>query len=104
MPQGRGAWTGLREASAAKLALGPYVILLASFTSSETALRGQAKLQRRHAAPLTGIELAMGSGQHDRLGTVYRLRTGPFANLDEARAPSASFRSRDQDCLVTKTH
>ncbi len=77
---------------------------LASFTSSETALRGQAELQRRHAAPLTGIELAMGSGQHDRLGTVYRLRTGPFANLDEARAPSASFRSRDQDCLVTKTH
>jgi hypothetical protein len=90
--------------AAGKLAPGAYVIQLASFTSSETALRGQAKLQRRHAALLKGIELAVVTGQHDRLGTVYRLRTGSFAKLDEARALCASFRDHGQDCLVTKTH
>ena len=63
--------------AAGKLAPGAYVIQLASFTSSETALRGQAKLQRRHAGLLKGIELAVVTGQHDRLGDVDKwLETG----------------------------
>jgi cell division septation protein DedD len=94
---------GFETAAAAEAAPGPYVIQLASFTSSEAALRGQAKLQRRHTALLGDLRLAVVTGRHDRLGTVYRLRTGPFATLADARGLCASFRGQNQDCLVTKT-
>ncbi len=94
---------GSVTAAAAEAAPGPYVIQLASFTSSEAALRGQAKLQRRHTVLLGDLRLAVVTGRHDRLGTVYRLRTGPFATLADARGLCASFRDQNQDCLVTKT-
>ena len=89
--------------AAAVAAPGSYVIQLASFTSSEAALRGQAKLQRRHTDLLGDLRLSVVIGRHDRLGTVYRLRTGPFATLADARGLCASFRDQNQDCLVTKT-
>jgi len=98
------ALANLQNAAAAKLAPRRYVIQLASYTSDDTARRGQAKLERRHAALLAGFELSVVTGEHDRLGTVYRLRIGAFSDPDEAWSLCTEFRRRDQDCLVTKSH
>jgi cell division septation protein DedD len=81
---------------------GSYVIQLASVFTADDAERAQGELRRRYPDLLEGMTLFVDQATLDDRGEVFRLRSGPFANLSEAREACARFEARNHDCLVVR--
>ena len=88
--------------TAGKASNGPYVIQLASVLTAEDAVREQDTLQERFSDLLEGTALFVDQATLEDHGEVFRLRSGPFANLAEARKACARFEARSHDCLVVR--
>lgn len=77
-----------------------YDVQLSSTTTRKGAQEELTKLQRSFPALLGDKVLFVQEAKIDETDTRYRIRTGPFADLDPARRLCAEFRSLKQDCLV----
>ncbi len=90
------------QPAAATPASGRYVVQLASFKNAASAARETAILEQRYADLLSGLELFVEQARLQDQNTVYRVRTGPFASLADARTTCARFKERDRDCLAMR--
>ena len=77
-----------------------YDVQLSSTTTRKGAEQELTKLQRSFPTLLGDKVLFVQEAKIDESDTRFRVRTGPFAELDPARQLCAEFRSLKQDCLV----
>lgn len=82
-----------------------YLIQLGALPSQDSAQREWSRIESRHpdlvrdrSPTIIPVEL------NSQMGTVFRLRTGPFGELTQARTLCAEFRSQKQDCFVVKAN
>lgn len=80
----------------------PYIVQFASTPSAEGAAWEWDRLQRSFPKLLEQHEPVIQEATLSNVGKVYRLRTGAFDKLSEARGFCAAFRKQRQDCLVVK--
>jgi cell division septation protein DedD len=87
----------------ASVAAARYVIQLGALPSRDSAQREWRRIESRHAELVRDRSPTIIPVELDvQAGTVFRLRTGPFAGLTQAHALCAEFRSQKQDCFVAK--
>jgi len=81
-----------------------FVVQLASVKTHAGARREWEKLQSRFPEYLGGMNLNLDEAKLSQRGTVVRVRTGPFSDLNEARDFCARMLAENQDCLVLRTN
>jgi len=79
-----------------------YYVQLASVPSNDAARRLQAKLRQRHAGTLGDQAMSIQEAQLEKLGTVYRLRVGPFGEKAAARHICRALKEKRQACYVVR--
>jgi len=79
-----------------------YVVQLGSLVTEADAQRLWQEISSRHPNLTESREPIVQTASQAGGGTIYRLRTGPFASRKEARDLCADFRKVGQDCLVVK--
>ncbi len=76
-------------------------IQLGAFNSQEVAAQQWAELKNRNGDLLSGrgrvVTPVVSGGKR-----LYRLRAGPFANVDEASTLCRALKARDEDCIVAR--
>ena len=76
-------------------------IQLGAFNSQEIAAQQWAELKNRNGDLLSGrgrvVTPVVSGGKR-----LYRLRAGPFANVDEASTLCRALKARDEDCIVAR--
>ena len=80
-----------------------FVVQLASVKTHAGAQREWQKLQSRFPQYLGGMNLNLDEAKLSQRGTVVRVRTGPFSDLNEAQDFCARMLAENQDCLVLRT-
>jgi hypothetical protein len=80
-----------------------FVVQLASVKTHAGAQREWQKLQSRFPQYLGGMNLNLDEAKLSQRGTVVRVRTGPFSDLNQAQDFCARMLAENQDCLVLRT-
>lgn len=75
---------------------------LASLPTIEAAQRLRATLQKRHAGTLGGREMSIQEARLEKLGTVFRVRVGPFGEKAAARDLCRTLKEERQACFVVR--
>ena len=79
---------------------GQYAVQLVSLKDAGAAEREWRRLQGVFPSLLGDKSLLLQKADVSGVGTVYRLRAGPFATRDTAASLCAQLKSKQQDCLV----
>lgn len=79
---------------------GQFAVQLISLKDAGAAEREWGRLQGVFPQLLGGKSLLLQKADVAGVGTVYRLRAGPYATRDQAAKICAQLKSRQQDCLV----
>lgn len=79
----------------------PYVVQLASFRTSEDALRAWQSFKGRFESIVGAYGPDVKAAEVPNRGTYHRLRVGPMEGRPAAEAVCGQLKSRGQDCLVT---
>ncbi len=90
------------ESNPSDAQIAAFVIQLASAPNAVGAAQEWAKLQRRFPNTLRNMELKLLKVSDASQGTVYRVRTGPFAQRADAQAYCSRLKAQEQDCLVVE--
>jgi hypothetical protein len=93
----------VQDSTTAGAASSDFVVQLASVKTHAGARREWEKLQSRFPEYLGGMNLNLDEAKLSQRGTVVRVRTGPFSDLNEARDFCARMLAENQDCLVLRT-
>ena len=78
---------------------GDYLVQLASVTSEKLAEREWGRLQKAFPDIFGGRKLTIEKKEIAGRGTFYRVQSGGFATLDEARAVCNGLKEKKQACL-----
>lgn len=81
---------------------GRYWVQLASFTSTRSGRQEWQRLREIHPELIGDLPVAFHEGEIEGQGTVYRVRTGPFAAREESARLCDALQARDQACLVVQ--
>ncbi|MDA0675654.1 MAG: SPOR domain-containing protein [Proteobacteria bacterium] len=79
-----------------------YKVQLASVRSLETAQGEWSRLSKRHADVLGDFDLDVERADLGARGIFFRVRAGPIANEESAKALCETMKSRDVGCLVVQ--
>ena len=86
--------------STSAVARGNYRLQLATMRSRKEADAVAARLRKEHAGALGGRQLEVDETVFGSMGTFYRVRLGPYADVKEPQSVCAQLRPRGYDCLV----
>jgi hypothetical protein len=86
--------------STSAVARGTYRLQLATLRSRKEADAVAARLRKEHAGTLGGRQLDVDETVFGNMGTFYRVRLGPYADVKEPQSVCAQLRPRGYDCLV----
>ncbi len=78
---------------------GDFLVQLASVTSEKLAEREWARLQKAFPDLFGNRKLTIEKKEIAGRGTFYRVQTGGYATLDEARAICSGLKAKNQGCL-----
>jgi hypothetical protein len=81
---------------------GHYYIQLASVGSEKVAAREWTRLQKVHPSILGARELVIEKKEIAGRGTFYRVQSGGFKSLEEARSVCNELKAKKQACLAVK--
>jgi len=79
-----------------------YFAQVASLPTNADAQRFETRLRKRHGAALGGRTMAIQEAQVEKLGTVYRVRIGPFAENADAKDFCRALKEKRQACFVVR--
>ncbi len=79
-----------------------YYAQLASVPSNDAAQRLEMKLRKRHAGTLGDQAMSIQEANLEKLGTVYRLRVGPFGEKAAAQDICRALKEKRQACYVVR--
>ena len=79
---------------------GAYRLQLATVRSRKEADAVAERLRKEHAGALGGRQLEVDETVFGNMGTFYRVRLGPYANVKEPQSVCEQLRPRGYDCLV----
>jgi hypothetical protein len=80
---------------------GGYAVQLAIRNSEERARQAFADMRDKFGGPLAGASPIIRKAEFNG-NTIFRVRAGPYASMDEANAACASIKSAGGDCFVAK--
>lgn len=81
---------------------GTHLVQVGSFRSEAEAIADWRRIERRFPGLLAGKARHVASADLGERGVFYRLRIGPFASVDDARAHCQSLKDGGQDCLAVR--
>ncbi|HXF53293.1 MAG TPA: SPOR domain-containing protein, partial [Hyphomicrobiaceae bacterium] len=94
----------LRPAAAAaarkEAAGGRYRLQVAAVRSHAEAQALAARLREKHGPDIAALKTEIDETVVGNMGTLYRVRLGPFANASEPRTLCAKLKSDGLDCLI----
>lgn len=79
-----------------------YYAQLASLPTNDAAQRLQKKLRKRHADTLGQQAMSIQEAHLEKLGTVFRLRVGPFGEKATAKDLCRTLKEKRQACFVVR--
>lgn len=84
----------------AKHATGTYRVQIAAVRSRGEAQELLARVQQKHAQELATREAVIDEAVVGNMGTLYRIRVGPYATANEPRSLCAKLKGDGLDCLI----
>ena len=94
------AATALAAPAAKAPTTGNYRLQVAAVRSNEEALSVASRLQERYGRELGGRSAAIDQTVLGNMGTIYRVKVGPYASATEPRALCERLKADGMDCLV----
>jgi len=82
------------------VARGAYRLQIATVRSRKEADAVAARLRNEHANVLSGRRLEVDETVFGNMGTFYRVRLGPYADVKEPKSFCDELRPKGYDCLV----
>lgn len=91
---------GKAQVVAAQVAQKAYTLQVAAVRSRAEAQAVAQKLKQQHAADIGGRNTEIDEAVVGNMGTLYRVRVGPFADANEPRSLCTKLRSTGLDCML----